>query len=167
MTIRVYKVAEVVGGKVSRPSTPWVKRGGALRERAGETILSPMDRLSRERRSQNMAAIRGKDTKPEWAVRRFIHARGLRYRLHAKGLPGSPDLIFPARRAVIFVHGCFWHGCPHCTIGARQVKSNTPYWNAKVERNKSRDARVQDTLEDQGWKVMTRWECETKMAANL
>lgn len=126
-----------------------------------------MDRLSRERRSRNMAAIRGKNTKPELAVRRFLHARGLRYRLHAKGLPGSPDLIFPTKSVVVFVHGCFWHGCPHCSVGARQVKSNAPYWAAKVGRNKARDARVQDILEGMGWKVLTVWECQTKDVAKL
>jgi DNA mismatch endonuclease, patch repair protein len=126
-----------------------------------------MDKLTPERRSANMAAIRGRDTKPEMTVRRFLHRRGLRYRLHKTNLPGSPDLIFSGRRTVIFVHGCFWHGCPHCGVGARQVKSNAAYWAAKVSRNKARDQHVEAVLGEMGWRVLIVWECETKDRGKL
>lgn len=107
-----------------------------------------------------MAAIRSKHTAPELAVRRFLHRRGLRYRLHGKRLPGNPDLVFPGRRAAVFVHGCFWHGCPHCRVGRRKVKSNTAYWEQKIARNQARDARAADYLTAAGWKVFTVWGCE-------
>lgn len=119
-----------------------------------------MDHVTTERRSEIMAAIRGKDTAPEMAVRRFLHCRGLRYRLHIKKLPGSPDLVFPGRRAAVFVHGCFWHGCPHCRVGSRKVKSNTAYWEQKIARNQARDARAANDLAAAGWKVFTVWACE-------
>ena len=126
-----------------------------------------MDKLSREDRSRNMAAIRGKDTKPEMTVRHYLHRRGLRYRLHNKGLPGKPDLVFPRRRVVVFVHGCFWHGCPHCIDGTRKVKSNGAYWAAKVEGNRARDVGVKSQLEGDGWSVLTLWECQTRNAEQL
>lgn len=113
-------------------------------------------------RSRNMAAIRGKDTIPELRVRRFLHAQGLRYRLHAGGLPGKPDLVFRSRHAVVFIHGCFWHGCPHCRAGRRTVKSNADYWLPKLARNKIRDARVRAELEGLGWRVIVIWECQTR-----
>jgi DNA mismatch endonuclease, patch repair protein len=103
-----------------------------------------MDTVTPARRSEIMAAIRSKDTAPELAVRRYLHASGLRYRLHRHRLPGRPDLIFPGRRLCLFVHGCFWHGCPHCRHGAREVKSNTSYWSVKLARNKARDAENQN-----------------------
>src|ERR1700674_4838408 len=98
-----------------------------------------MDTVTPERRSAIMARIRSKDTAPELAVRRYLHAKGLRYRLHHAGLPGKPDLVFPARRVCVFIHGCFWHGCPHCIDGTRQVKSNSAYWSAKVAGHRARD----------------------------
>lgn len=106
-----------------------------------------------------MAAIRGKDTKPEWIVRRLVSSLGYRYRLHVPTLPGKPDLVFHSRRKVIFVHGCFWHlhsgGC-----GARLPKSRLEYWGPKLRRNKARDAEHQNALAKAGWKVLTIWECE-------
>src|SRR4051812_17927429 len=101
-------------------------------------------------RSYNMSRIKGKDTKPEMLVRRFLHAQGFRYRLHVKDLPGKPDIVLPKYRTVIFVHGCFWHahaGCKH----NRQPKNNTEYWQPKIERNKERDAAQTTTLETRGW----------------
>ncbi|KAA3442009.1 very short patch repair endonuclease [Mesorhizobium sp. SARCC-RB16n] len=118
-------------------------------------------------RSRNMAAIRGKDTVPELRVRRFLYAQGLRYRLHAGGLPGKPDLVFRSRYTVVFVHGCFWHGCPHCRTGRRTVKSNAGYWTPKLERNKARDTRVRAELKGLGWRVFVIWECQTKDQAAL
>lgn len=121
------------------------------------------DRLSPEDRSRNMAAIRSKGMKPERIVRSLVHRMGYRYRLHRKGLPGKPDLVFGPRRKVIFVHGCFWHqhDDPACKI-ARKPKSNQGYWDEKLARNVARDKRNQAGLEAQGWSVLIIWECETK-----
>lgn len=111
-----------------------------------------------------MQAVKGKDTKPEWIIRRLLHSAGYRYRLHVKELPGKPDLVFPGRSKVIFVHGCFWHG-HHCARGDRPPKTNAAYWTAKIERNKIRDRQHIATLRRQGWKVRTVWECELKKPA--
>jgi DNA mismatch endonuclease Vsr len=91
-----------------------------------------LDTVSPGQRSRIMAAVKGKNTKPELRVRRFLHRRGLCYRLHVPDLPGTPDLVFRAKRAVVFVHGCVWHQCPHCRVASRGVKSNTGYWFAKL-----------------------------------
>ena len=121
-----------------------------------------MDKISRERRSQNMAAIRSADMKPELIVRKAVHGMGYRYRLHRKDLPGKPDLVFSSRNKVIFVHGCFWHqhGEKKCKI-VRKPKSNTDYWLPKLQRNKTRDKQNLDTLKKMGWDVLIIWECET------
>ncbi|MGY6661225.1 MAG: very short patch repair endonuclease [Glycocaulis sp.] len=126
------------------------------------------DKLSPEHRSRNMAAIRSKDMKPERIVRSLVHGMGYRYRLHRKGLPGKPDLVFGPKRRVIFVHGCFWHQHedPACKI-TRKPKSNLGYWNEKLSRNMARDQRNQAELEGQGWSVLIIWECETKDAEAL
>ncbi len=111
-------------------------------------------------RSEIMARIKGRDTRPELEVRRAMWAAGLRYRLHDKRLPGRPDLVFSGRRIVIFVHGCFWHchdGCGNFTI----PKTRTEWWIAKFDRNRARDAAARAELEGRGWKVITIWECET------
>lgn len=108
-----------------------------------------------------MARVRGRDTKPEMRVRRALHAAGLRYRLHAKGLPGRPDLILPSRRVAVFVHGCFWHRHPDpdCKL-ARLPKSRLDFWIPKLEGNRARDERNKAALEALGWKVIEIWECE-------
>ena len=119
------------------------------------------DHISRARRSENMRAIGSKNTYPEMKVRSVAHSLGLRFRLHRKDLPGSPDLFFPKRKTVLFVHGCFWHrheGCPRATT----PKTNTDYWNGKFARNVERDAANRRKLEEAGWKVLIIWECETK-----
>ena len=126
-----------------------------------------MDRLSPEARSKNMGRIRSRDTAPELAVRSYLHAKGLRFRLHRRDLPGKPDLVFAGRHAVLFVHGCFWHGCPRCVDGTRRVKSNVPYWSAKVEGNRARDKRNIAALRQMGWSVFTVWECEIKHEPRL
>ena len=120
-----------------------------------------VDTISPERRSENMSNIRAKGMKPEMAVRRLVHSMGYRYRLHRKDLPGKPDLVFPARRKVIFVHGCFWHQHPDpaCKI-FRRPKSNQDYWLPKLDRNVQRDIEHQNRLRELGWGVMTVWECE-------
>lgn len=121
------------------------------------------DKLTPERRSANMARIRSKNTKPEITVRRMVHAAGYRFRLHRKDLPGKPDLVFPGRRAVIFVHGCFWHGHPDPTCReAVPPKSRLEYWGPKLTRNKERDAANVAALKATGWRVLTLWECEIK-----
>ena len=117
-------------------------------------------------RSAQMARVRGRDTKPEMRVRRALHAAGLRYRLHAKGLPGRPDLVLPSRRVAVFVHGCFWHRHPDpdCKL-ARLPKSRLDFWLPKLEGNRARDGRNKAALEALGWKVIEVWECETKPEA--
>ena len=112
-------------------------------------------------RSSNMARIRGKDTKPELEVRRRLWAAGFRYRLHVKLLPGSPDLVFPGRNTVIFVHGCFWH-CHEGCKNFRLPKTRADWWAEKLARNKARDEDVQRQLEAAGWKVIVIWECEVE-----
>jgi DNA mismatch endonuclease (patch repair protein) len=104
-----------------------------------------------------MSRIRSRNTKPELAVRRLLHSLGYRYRLHRKDLPGSPDIVFPSRRSVIFVHGCFWHGHFGC---GRVPKSRLSYWIPKLQRNKLRDKRNARTLTRKGWKIMVIWECQ-------
>jgi DNA mismatch endonuclease (patch repair protein) len=124
------------------------------------------DWLSAEARSRIMRSIRGKDTKPEQAVRKYLFARGYRYRLHSKRLPGKPDLAFPGRKKVIFVHGCFWHqhGDEQCPI--RVVpSSNKAYWAPKLRRNIARDAENLASLEKLGWKALVVWECELRQDA--
>ncbi|WP_439635411.1 very short patch repair endonuclease [Oceanicaulis sp.] len=122
---------------------------------------SPHDVFTPDERSRVMRAVKGKDTKPEMIVRRMAHALGYRYRLHRKDLPGSPDLVFAGRQAVIFVHGCFWHG-HDCARGSRQPKTNAEYWRAKIARNAARDAAALKALEEQGWKTLVLWECDLK-----
>jgi DNA mismatch endonuclease (patch repair protein) len=111
-------------------------------------------------RSENMRAIRGKDTKPEMAVRSLVHGLGYRFRLHRADLPGKPDLAFPARFKVIFVHGCFWHshGCKSGLI----PKSNRDFWLTKLRKNEERDRSSLEALVQQGWKALVIWECELR-----
>ena len=108
-----------------------------------------------------MQAVKSKNTAPELIVRRFLHARGFRYRLHRKDLPGCPDLVFPSRRKVIFIHGCFWHG-HDCARGARMPKTNAEYWAAKIGRNRARDAEHLKMLRSDGWRTLVLWECELR-----
>ncbi|CAJ9628261.1 DNA mismatch endonuclease Vsr [Burkholderia pseudomallei] len=108
-----------------------------------------------------MSRIKGKDTKPELIVRSLIHRMGYRYRLHRKGLPGRPDLVFAKRRKAIFIHGCFWHRHEGCHL-ARLPKSRLDFWLPKLEANAARDKEVEQRLAELGWKVLTIWECEVK-----
>jgi len=121
------------------------------------------DKISAERRSENMRRIRSKDMKPEMVVRKLIHGMGYRYRLHRKDLPGKPDLVFTPRKKVIFVHGCFWHqhNADHCPI-TRKPKSNGSYWLPKLEKNVKRDQRNLEELEKLEWDFLVIWECEIK-----
>lgn len=117
------------------------------------------DRITRERRSANMAAIKGGNTQPELAVRRLLHAMRVGYRLHAKALPGRPDIAMKGRRKIIFVHGCFWHRHEGCRF-AYTPKSRTAFWKEKFAANVARDERNLVALKRLGWDVMTVWECE-------
>lgn len=128
------------------------------------------DRLTPEQRSWNMSRIRGKNTKPELLVRRLLHAKGYRYRLHGAAgggkLPGNPDLVFAGRHKVIFVNGCFWH-FHDCRVGQHAPKANAGFWADKRTRTRERDAAQRRKLEDAGWEVLTLWECELKDGAAL
>lgn len=118
-----------------------------------------MDKLTPKRRSDNMRAIRSKDTSPEMAVRRLIHSLGYRYRLHGSTLPGKPDLVFAGRKKAIFIHGCFWHLHTGCREG-RIPDSRRSYWKPKLEGNRARDARNRRALRRLGWSVLVIWECQ-------
>ena len=120
-----------------------------------------MDRLTPARRSWLMSRIRSRDTKPELQIRSALHRMGYRYALHRRDLPGTPDLVFPARKKVIFVHGCYWHG-HSCRFGRAQSKSNIDFWREKIEGNRKRDERNIRALRRSGWKVKVIWECQIK-----
>jgi len=120
-----------------------------------------MDIVNKQTRSRMMSGIRGKDTKPELALRRALHAAGFRYRLHFKGLPGRPDIVLARYHAVVFAHGCYWHrhaGCRFATTPA----TRTDFWMAKFSKNTKRDLAAQAQLRDMGWRVATVWECALK-----
>lgn len=117
------------------------------------------DTVSPETRSKIMAQVRSKDTKPELTVRRLIHGLGYRYRLHRKDLPGRPDLVFPSRRKVIFVNGCFWHNHANCAK-VRTPETNREYWVSKLQRNSERDRKNLALLHESGWQTETVWECQ-------
>lgn len=127
-----------------------------------------VDTVTPARRSEIMSGIRSKDMKPEMVVRRELHSRGYRYRLHGRDLPGNPDLVFTRRRKVIFVHGCFWHqhADPACRI-VRLPKSNLEYWMPKLERNVARDAENCARLRELGWEVLVIWECEIRTGSSF
>jgi DNA mismatch endonuclease, patch repair protein len=112
-------------------------------------------------RSATMRAIKGKNTAPERLVRSTLHRLGYRFRLHAADLPGKPDIILRPRRAVLFVHGCFWHG-HDCARGARKPKTNASYWEPKIARNRARDAENLNKISALGYRCLTLWECELK-----
>lgn len=125
-----------------------------------------MDKVTPEKRSEIMARIRGKDTKPEWTIRKLLFSMGYRYRLHVKALPGKPDLVFPRRRKVVFVHGCFWHAHSRCGR-ARMPVTRADFWEAKLRRNQERDAAQRRELRRLGWDVFVVWECEMTSVGNL
>ena len=119
------------------------------------------DTLSKTERSERMSRIRGKSSVAEMRLRRLIHGMGFRYRLHVKTLPGTPDLVFPSRMAVIFMHGCFWHRHQDCRL-ARMPKSRVAFWREKLEANKRRDEENVRQLNELGWRVLVIWECQMK-----
>lgn len=119
-----------------------------------------VDIVDPQTRSRMMSGIRGKNTKPEMTIRKGLHGLGFRYRLHVKDLPGKPDIVLPRYGAVIFVHGCFWHGhgC-HLHI---TPQTRTEFWKAKIEKNRQRDVIVMGSLEESGWRVLSIWECSMR-----
>ena len=119
------------------------------------------DKHSKETRSYNMSMIKGKDTKPEMLVRRYLHANGFRYSLHPKNLPGKPDIVLPKYKTVIFVHGCFWHGHKACKYFV-VPKTNTDFWVNKINGNISHGTLVIKTLKKEQWKVIVVWQCQLK-----
>jgi DNA mismatch endonuclease (patch repair protein) len=124
-----------------------------------------VDTLTPQQRSAAMAAVTGKNTAPELIVRKLLYSLGYRYRLHVKDLPGKPDIVLRKRRCVVFINGCFWHGhdCPRGSAPS----SNVEFWERKIGKNRERDARVQEELRKDGWRVLTVWQCETKDRALL
>ena len=140
-------------------------------KQSGSEITKPKRNRSKTNRapisrSENMSRIRAKNTQPELKVRRALWAAGLRYRLHDKRLPGNPDIVFPGRRTVVFIHGCFWHGHEGCS-NFRTPKTRTEWWTEKLERNKARDDQVTSELKTRGWRVLVIWECEVDDPARL
>jgi DNA mismatch endonuclease (patch repair protein) len=123
------------------------------------------DIVSREVRSRMMSGIRGKNTKPELLLRRLLHRNGFRYRLHAVNMPGRPDLVFPKYRAVLFAHGCFWHG--HGCHLFRLPTTRSKFWSEKIANNRKRDAIVKQLLRKDGWRILTVWECAIKGRTRL
>ena len=120
-----------------------------------------MDIWNKKKRSAVMAKIKGKDTKPEWIVRRYLFSRGYRYRKNVKGLPGTPDIVLRKYGIVIFIHGCFWHGHE---VDGTMPKTNREFWKNKIEGNKLRDKRNKEKLRKMGWSVIIVWECQLKPA---
>ena len=129
------------------------------------SLARQMDRLSPEVRSRLMSRIGPRHTAPERAVRSILHRLGYRFRLHREDLPGTPDIVLPGREAVVFVHGCFWHG--HYCRGGRVPNSRRDYWGPKLEANRIRDHRKARRLRTLGWRVLTVWECELKRPEKL
>ena len=119
-----------------------------------------------EQRSRNMSAIKSKNTKPEIKVRKVLHSMGYRFRLHSKDLPGSPDIVLPKYKTVIFVHGCFWHRHENCKY-ASTPKTRPEFWKKKFKENIKRDSEIQDKIKNLDWRSVVIWECETKNIENL
>lgn len=119
------------------------------------------DVFTPQKRSEVMSRVRGRDTKPELAVRSAVHRMGYRFRLHRRDLPGSPDLVLPRHRKIVFVHGCFWHGHKGCKRSGRPA-SNADFWSQKLSKNVQRDLREIRALRQAGWRVLIVWECQTK-----
>lgn len=123
-----------------------------------------MDNLDKNKRSCLMVKIKQKNTEPEIIVRHFLYSKGFRYRINLKSLPGSPDIVLPKYKTVIFVHGCFWHG--HTCKAGHLPTSNLDYWKLKIEKNIERDRKKNEELEMQGWNVIVVWQCEVKTLKN-
>jgi DNA mismatch endonuclease (patch repair protein) len=140
---------------------PEIKAAGQKKRRIGKDSPKKLEIFKNVTagRSRNMRRIRSKDTSPERMVRSLTHGEGFRFRLHVTDLPGTPDLVFPSRRKVIFVHGCFWHSHLDCKL-AHAPKSNKSYWGPKLKRNRQRDKVHYRELTRRGWRSLVVWECE-------
>ena len=125
------------------------------------------DMFSPDKRSEIMAKVHSTNTTPEVRVRKLLHSMGYRFRLHRRDLPGNPDIVLPKYKTVIFVHGCFWHGCPICRHARVRPATNAEYWNKKLDRTMERDKSNVTALEQMGWRVMIIWECETRQKCHL
>ena len=139
------------------------KRGWYLIKKkvTNENIFQIMDVHSKETRSYNMSRIKGKNTKPEILVRKYLFSQGFRYRLYCKDLPGKPDIVLPKYRTVIFIHGCFWHGHEECRYFVTP-KTRTEWWIEKINANKENDKKNSKLLQKMGWNVIIIWECDLK-----
>lgn len=124
------------------------------------------DTFTPQKRSSIMSKVKNHDTKPEYIVRKLLYKMGYRFRLQRKDLPGTPDIVLPKYRTVIFVHGCFWHGHEGCTRSSRPT-SNIEFWNSKLDKNIKRDMEAQSKLREAGWNVLVIWQCETKQESIL
>lgn len=133
---------------------------------ASQVVWKRMDTLTTSERSARMALIRSKNTKPEREIRKLLHALGFRFRLHVRNLPGRPDIVFPGRKKVLLVHGCFWHAHKSCKV-ANLPKSRRSFWKSKFARNTQRDSENLRALASQGWDVLVVWECETRNVLGL
>lgn len=120
-----------------------------------------MDTMTPEQRSRCMSAVKGKDTKPEMIVRKYLFSKGLRYRLHVRSMPGNPDIVLPKYKTVVFIDGCFWHGHEDCKY-YKLPKSNIEFWASKITNNKNRDIQNKVKLKELGWRVIRVWECEIR-----
>lgn len=161
---RIQRFAELVRVQAAGSGMGWIVFAHPWRynrsvERLAVYPIGIVDTLTPAERSLRMSLVRCKDTKPEMAVRRLVHGMGYRYRLHDRRLPGTPDLVFPARRKVIFIHGCFWHR-HGCALGDRMPKSRLDFWKPKLDANRGRDARNLRALCRLGWDVLVLWECQ-------
>ncbi|WP_338031172.1 very short patch repair endonuclease [Cupriavidus oxalaticus] len=141
---------------------PTLSKDGSMKN---SPVPEPRDPLTPQQRSERMSRIRSRDTKPEMCIRRLVHGMGYRYRLHRRGVPGTPDLVFSSRKKVIFVHGCFWHlhGCTHY----KMPQTRREFWLKKLEANVQRDQRVLLELANLGWESLVIWECELRDVASL
>ena len=126
-----------------------------------ESFRAKLKSMVDPQRSAIMRAVKSENTSPEMSIRKFVHGRGFRYCLHRKDLPGTPDLVFPCLKRIIFVHGCFWHG-HSCARGSRKPKTNQAYWEQKIARNAERDKQQLRTLRRFGWSVLVIWECHLR-----
>lgn len=151
MRPRFLQNAQRLVSQLRRPPLKPDDRGAARQRDETTDVLTP------EQRRLVMRRIKAKDTKPEMTLRRGLHRRGLRYRLHVADMPGKPDLVFPRHGAVVFVHGCFWHG--HGCSLFRWPKTRVTFWTTKINRNRERDRSILVALQADGWRVLVVWEC--------
>ena len=130
-------------------------------------VSAMADVFAPQKRSEIMSKVHSSNTTPEVLIRKLLHSLGYRFRLHRRDLPGNPDIVLPKYETVIFVHGCFWHGCPTCKRAQKRPKSHAEYWEKKLNRTIERDRENISKLKQMGWRVLVVWECETKKGSYL